>query len=92
MPHPLPFVEVRDPDVIHKVRRINCESYFKCLSHAEQNDWDGFHCNGCEDFSPRDQREDYAGCEIVLRELAEIAPFHLPDKVVILMLKRKGGF
>ena len=86
-PNPLPFVNVRNPEAVDEVRKLGCLHYNDCLTIAFRRDWEGFHCNSCDDFISYPIVEDYEGCAKVVRELSAIASFSLNDNDVIDLLK-----
>jgi len=92
MPRPKPFYQVFDPDKISDIRKVNCEHYYNCLSLVERLNWDGFHCNDCDDFSLLNPAIDFHGCENLIRELSKIVPFSFDDSDTTRILKEKRLF
>ena len=62
--NPQEHPQLRDPENVEKYRRIHCTNYNDCLKFAENQKWDGFHCNDCTAYQcidlPR-YKEDLAG-------------------------------
>jgi hypothetical protein len=87
-PNPLPFVNVKDPELVTEVRRLNCRYYNDCLRTAYRRSWEGFHCNDCLNYSPYPISEDFEGCAELVRQLSDIAPFNMDDDEVIKRLGR----
>lgn len=86
-PNPLPFVNVRNPELVSETRQLNCRHYNDCLTITFRRDWEGFHCGDCNSFSPYPIAVDYDGCAELVQQLSKIAPFKMEDNDVIEILK-----
>jgi hypothetical protein len=85
-PNPLPFVNVRNPELVSETRQLNCRQYNACLTITFRRDWEGFHCGDCQCFSPYPIVMDYDGCSELLQQLSNLASFSKTDDEVILAL------
>lgn len=86
-PNPLPFVNVRNPELVSETRQLNCRRYNDCLTIAFRRSWEGFHCGDCKTFSPYPIAADYDGCADLVQQLSKIAPFKMDDGDVVALLK-----
>lgn len=85
-PNPLPFIKITNPECTPTIRRTNCRHYNACLTLAHSRDWEGFHCNRCDSYSPYHPCYDFDGCATLVTELAKIASFDKADNEVIRIL------
>lgn len=86
-PNPLPFINVRNPELVSETRQLHCRHYNDCLTTTFRREWEGFHCGNCQCFSPYALAMDYDGCTELVRQLSDIAPFKMSDDDVIKILK-----
>ena len=66
-PNPLPAPRVRELRELR--RKLDCERYGDCLTHADRGKWPGFHCQDCHAYTPSLCRGDVGAYYDLLTEI-----------------------